>query len=469
MLDFIKIIEEFGNMTAFKSLAGKDSFELSYNEYLNEVSFCAYNLNRTFGDLRGRHIGLLCESNIDYTIIMLALVFSRAVVIPINSYESTDNISHIINDSETEAIIIDKEYQEKISIDVPQYNKATLLVHSNLMTLTDFSEDEADNPLFIIYTSGTTSLSKGVVLTVANQFGVKKQIINSDFMGGPDALPGMKIYNNFPFYHVAGIVALLGTLECGCTLYLSANPKNILFDLDGESIDVGFATPAVLKLWKKAIKRGNTSRLGGLNLVATAGAKIDRETVDAFLNNGIRFCQFYGMTETGGNVTCNFDIGNHIESVGLPIPGVNLFIQDEEICISGQQIMQGYYNNPKETDKCLQGGVIHTGDLGYIDQDGYVYITGRKKNLIILSSGENVSPEELEKMLYKCDSIVECKVYESIDRIVAGVFAPKEYHEDIREYVSDLNKTLPLYKRIHNIEFTTEEFEKTASGKIKRH
>ena len=130
--------------------------------------------------------------------------------------------------------------------------------------------------------------------------------------------------------------------------------------------------------------------------------------------------------------------------------------------------MSGYYNNQEETKKCLKDGVIHTGDLGYIDEDGYVYITGRKKNLIILSSGENVSPEELEKMLYHCDSIVECKVYESIDKIVAGVFAPEEFHEDIREYVSDMNKKLPLYKRIHKIEFTSQEFEKTASGKIKR-
>lgn len=469
MFNLLQTLEEYGDRTALKNLDGDRSFQVSFSEYAREIRFCAYNLEQTIGNLKGRHIGLLCESNYEYTVLLAALMFSRAVVVPINTLENSENINHIITNSELEALILEDDFKDKITAEVKQYSKSEFIEPKEQeLQLSDFTDDEADNPILIIYTSGTTSLSKGVVLSVGNQFGNKKSVINSDYLGGPESLIGMRIYSNFPFYHVAGITAWLACLECCCSLYLSANPKNILFDLEGETVDVGVVTPAVLKLWKKAINRGNLSRLGGVKIVASAGAKIELETIGPFLQQHILFCQFYGMTETGGNVTCNFDIHRHLESVGRPVEGVELTIQDGEICIGGSQIMQGYYNNPEETEACLIDGVIHTGDLGYIDEEGYVYITGRKKNLIILSSGENVSPEELEKMLYKCDSVVECKVYESIDRIIAGVFAPEEQHEAIREYVAQLNQELPIFKRIHKVEFIDEEFEKTASGKIKR-
>lgn len=468
MFRFIETIEKHKDNIALKHLNQENTLEISYSDYLNAMKYCAYNLARTFGDLKGRHIGIFCESNYEYTVLLGALVFLRAVVVPINTFESPENISYIIDNSDVEALIIDGALRDKITSKIKLYDKTSMLFHNKQLELFDFTDEEADNPLFIIYTSGTVGPSKGVVLTVGNQFATKKTIINGDFIGGAEALKGLRVYTNFPFYHVAGICAWIAGMECCCTLYMSANPKNILFDLENQHVDAGFVTPAVLNLWKKAIRRGHLARLGGLRIVVSAGAKIDKETIEAFLGQHILFGQFYGMTETGGNVTCNFDIDTHKESVGVPVDGVQLLIQDGEICITGSQIMAGYYKNEKATKECLIDGIIHTGDLGYIDEDGYVYITGRKKNLIILSSGENVSPEELEKMLYKCDSVMECKVYESIDRIIAGVFAPEEKQEDIRKYVSRLNKELPIYKRIHRIEFRKKEFEKTASGKIKR-
>ena len=130
--------------------------------------------------------------------------------------------------------------------------------------------------------------------------------------------------------------------------------------------------------------------------------------------------------------------------------------------------MKEYYNNPEESTKINIDGYIHTGDIGYIDEDGYVFITGRKKNLIILSGGENVSPEELENLLYKNQSVKECKVFERDDKIVAAVYASDDKQETIRQYVQDLNKGLPIFKRIHIVEFQNTEFDKTAIGKIRR-
>ncbi len=159
---------------------------------------------------------------------------------------------------------------------------------------------------------------------------------------------------------------------------------------------------------------------------------------------------------------------NHISSVGSPYDDADVRIVDDEIVIRHWGNMLGYYENEEETQKIIRDGVIYTGDLGYMDEDGYLYITGRKKNLIILSSGENVSPEELERLLYECKAVKECRAYEKNDRIAVAIYAEEASHESIREFIAELNKTLPIYKRIYGIDFQTEELEKTASGKIKR-
>jgi long-chain acyl-CoA synthetase len=175
------------------------------------------------------------------------------------------------------------------------------------------------------------------------------------------------------------------------------------------------------------------------------------------------------MTEASGNITCNFDVVNHLESVGKLVDGCEATVIDGEICIKYYGVMLGYYKDPEGTAEVLdKDGLLHTGDLGYFDDDGFLYITGRKKNLIILSGGENVSPEELEKAAYACPKVKECKAFESGDRIHLGVYCDADAQEEIKEFVAELNKKLPIYKRIYKVEFQDTEFEKTELGKIKR-
>ena len=140
-----------------------------------------------------------------------------------------------------------------------------------------------------------------------------------------------------------------------------------------------------------------------------------------------------------------------------------------EICIKGDCVMLGYYKDPEATAEVIDAdGWFHTGDLARVDEEGYYYITGRKKNLIILASGENVSPEELEKKLALCPAVTECIVKEKGQKICAVVYCPEDKQEEVRAFVTEVNRSLPLYKRISAVEFTAEPLPRNALGKLLR-
>ncbi|MCR5557034.1 MAG: acyl--CoA ligase [Butyrivibrio sp.] len=469
MVELIKMMESYGDAPAFKNLDGESSYEVTYRQYLHKIKACAYNLQNTFGDLTGKHIGIMADSNYEYTILLGAILFSRGVLIPVNFLETPENIQAAIYRSDLDGFIVEEKYKDKAVGDFKIADKAEMLKEGNgSLELKDFTDDEKNNLALIVFTSGTTSLSKGVMLSVGNLLGFTVEGHNDDYSEDKKASSGSRIYNIFPFYHIAGINGWLYRIEQKATTYLSADSKNVLSDLEGEQIDVGLVTPGILKLWQTCIKKGNISRLGGLKLALTGGAKPEVGVIQTFLDNGIGFGQYYGMTETCGNITCNFDVINHLESVGRPVDGCEVSFIDGEICVRYYGVMLGYYKDPEGTAEVLEDGLLHTGDLGYLADDGFLYITGRKKNLIILSSGENVSPEELEKKLYENPKVKECLVYEQDDRIHAGVYCDAADQEEIKQFVTELNKELPIYKKIYKVDFRDQEFEKTQLGKIKR-
>ena len=195
---------------------------------------------------------------------------------------------------------------------------------------------------------------------------------------------------------------------------------------------------------------------------------LSEELVDKLSQKQIGCLNVYGMTETAGSGTFNFVDKAHINSIGVPTSNTIIKIIDGEICISSESLMEGYYKDPVSTAECMKDGYVHTGDLGYIADDGYIYITGRKKNLIILSGGENISPEEIEAKLYENPLIKECIVFEKNDRLAVSIFSPDSDEKEIKKYVTELNMQLPIYKRIYSVDIKKHEFEKTANGKIKR-
>ncbi len=468
MVEFLNLCKEYNDICAFRVLDGDNTKEISYLEFYQEMEACAYSLSKKLGDLKGRRIGLYFDSSYEYLVVLGAIIFSRAVAIPLNRFESIENICYQIEKADVTDLITDEEHISAFShFEGGLIDKTEILSDKEgCFGLTDFDDSEEDSISLLIFTSGTTGKAKGVVLSAGSLFKNIKTLYDSS---APfDSYEGLKIYINFPFYHIGGITAWITHFEYKCTTYLSVNPANVLTDLETEQVDATVVTPATLKLWKKSINRGHIERLGQTKLIVSAGAPVDYDTLDAFLQNGICYGQYYGMSESCGNISQNFDCKKHLKSVGRADEGVEVIIIDDEICVRSRTLMKGYYKDEEETQKTIIDGILHTGDLGYVDEDGYIYITGRKKNLIILSGGENVSPEELEQKMYACSHVRECKAFEKNDRIFVEVYCSEETRDDVRAHVTELNKTLPIYKRIYGVEFRDQEFDKTASGKIRR-
>lgn len=217
---------------------------------------------------------------------------------------------------------------------------------------------------------------------------------------------------------------------------------------------------------------------GNLKTIVSGGAYLPPELVGHFKEYGITILQGYGMTECSPVISTNLEWESKEGSVGKLMPNCEAKVVENEIWVRGSSVMLGYYKMSEETKETLTDGWLRTGDLGYVDEDGFVFLTGRKKNLIILKNGENVSPEELENQLYQNPLIKEIIVREKDNIIEAEIFPDLEYagkkhikdvEGKLQSILDDFNKDMPAYKRIHGLKIRDTEFEKTPSKKIKRY
>jgi long-chain acyl-CoA synthetase len=469
VIKFLKKLERYFDECFFEMLDGKDKQSWTYSEYIDDMRKCAYQLDMTLNGIEGKHIGIIANSDYEYFVMLAAIMFGRGVAVPLNERETQDYISYAISKSDVDAIIVADDIKQFTFDNIIVINKSNLFTKDGgKLELIDFDDDEKDKLILIIHTSGTTGLPKGVALTADNLFHDYKTSLLKVYVDNGLIVQGFRCYFNFPFYHVAGLILFLCLPVYGGTGCCSKKPANVLSDLEHHKVDIAGIIPSVLGLWETCIRRGRIDRLGGVKAVITGGAPIDPSIVNFFKTNGITVGQFYGLTEVGWVATVNLEMDKHPDSIGVPVEDAQVIIQDGEICIKYWGNMKGYYNDPDDTEKVLKDGFIYSGDLGYIDKDGYIYITGRKKNLIILSGGENVSPEEIEAKLYRNTKIQECLVYEQNDRIVADVYAPGLTESDLKQYVSSVNASMPIYKRISKAMLKDEELKKSSFGKIKR-
>ena len=212
---------------------------------------------------------------------------------------------------------------------------------------------------------------------------------------------------------------------------------------------------------------------------------MNSEIMMMFQIMGVLILQGYGITECAPLVSVNRNKANKLDSVGTVTANCRVKIEDGEILVSGKNIMKGYYRSPELTQEVMRGEWFATGDVGYIDKDGYIYITGRKKNLIVFKNGKKLSPEKIEEKIKMIPLVQDVVVYGSLSgvstddvQVSASIFPNKELSEGLTRYeilealqkdIEEINKTLPMYQQIQMINIREQEFIKTALKKIKRH
>ena len=333
--------------------------------------------------------------------------------------------------------------------------------------------------MVLMFTSGTTGRSKAVMLSERNFFTtVGEQVVFGDAMLDykHTHMPENKndVLSNFcilPLFHLGTFICLFVWPCKGWALNISSDLRDFYRDVRLMHSDAMAVAPMLMESIYKDVKRGRRERLNGLWNPCGSSAMFDGKMLAELAREGMMITQVYGMTETCGDGIINYaQDEEHIRSAGKPDDHCEYKIaEDGELCIRGGCVMLGYYKDPAATAEVVDAdGWLHTGDLARADEEGYYYITGRKKNLIILDSGENVSPEELESLLAKCPAVKECVVKEKGKKICAVICCEEAKQEEVREYITATNRTLPLYQRMSAVEFSTEPLPRTGTGKLLR-
>ena len=318
---------------------------------------------------------------------------------------------------------------------------------------------------YVVNTFG--AIMAGCVLVPMNQRKSCAEMADKIDLTKP--LPGH--YMVLPMFHLGAFIDLFSTTVMGWPLNLGSDIRNFYRDIQKMPSQIMSVVPMIMNALHKDVMRGHRDRLGDLWVPIGSSAMFDPQVLLDMVHNGMFVIQCYGATETCGAGIINFaQDEKHIGAVGQGSEYMDYKIEpDGELCMRGDCVMMGYYKDPEGTAEVIdKDGWVHTGDLARVDEDGYYYITGRKKNLIILDSGENISPEELEGMLEKCPAVQECIVKELGKKIGVVVYCEKEHQQTVRDFVAQMNRTVPLYKRIGVVEFSETPLPRNGAGKLVR-
>lgn len=543
--------EKYANNVAykFKENLGKPNqkiIEKTYKEVRNEVEALGTMLLNM--GLENKKIALIGNNRYEWCESYFAITTSNMVVVPLDKALPSQEIKSLIERSKADAVIFENKYNEVFE-ELKEEGNTTLKYYINMDLKNDeneilsfrslinkgkellengdkkYSKVKIDNEKMsiLIFTSGTTNMSKGVMLSQKN--------ITSNIMAMA------KMSKMYPDDVLLSFLPLHHTFECtitflygyysGATVAFCDGLKYIAKNLQEYKISVFVAVPLVLETIYKKIQKGikdqgkeklvNTmskianfllifhidirrkvfksvlDQLGGnLRIAYFGAAAMDKNVIKGYNNFGIDSVQGYGLTETSPLLAAETDKEHCPGSVGMAPYNVELKLDDVdekgigEIVAKGPNIMLGYYENPEATKEVMKGGWFHTGDLGYYNEDGYLFITGRKKEVIVLKNGENVFPSEIEFLVNKLPYVVESIVFpreNSKGEIALGVKivydetqikekfgekTAKEYKALVWEDIKEINQNLSQFKKLKELILTTEGLEKTTTQKVKR-
>ena len=472
--------QEFPDHVAIRYVAedGKTVVEKKYREYAQDIRRMVAYLKAEVPDIKGQRIVLLSRNCYEFCVASFGIILAGGVLVTLNQKKTWEELEYELGLVEPALILND-------GIDYGCRAELEAAYGQKLRPMDCYKETAPgeltncvghDDLMMLMFTSGTTGRSKGVMLSERNMCAslhtyseVAENWITNRLPAG-QKLP-LSHMTLLPLFHMACFVCVMSYPPAGWALNLCGDIRDFYRDLGLMHSDVMASAPMLVETIYNDMKRGRVSRLNGLWDLCCSSAALDPKMLLELAQNGFVVNQCYGMTETFGDGILNFtQVEKHMSAVGKPDDHVQYKLDETgEICIKGDCVMLGYYKDPEATAEVIDAdGWFHTGDLARMDEEGFYYITGRKKNLIILASGENVSPEELEKKLALCPAITECIVKEKGQKICAVIYCPEDKQEEVRAFVIEVNRSLPLYKRISTVEFTVEPLPRNALGKLLR-
>ncbi len=472
--------QEFPDHVAIRYVAedGKTVVEKKYREYAQDIRRMTAYLKAEVPDIKGQRIVLLSRNCYEFCVASYGIILAGGVLVTLNQKKTWEELEYELGLVEPALILNDGiDYGCRAELEAaygPKLRSMDCYKETAPGELTNCVGH--DDLMMLMFTSGTTGRSKGVMLSERNMCAslhtyseVAENWITNRLPAG-QKLP-LSHMTLLPLFHMACFVCVMSYPPAGWALNLCGDIRDFYRDLGLMHSDVMASAPMLVETIYNDMKRGRVSRLNGLWDLCCSSAALDPKMLLELAQNGFVVNQCYGMTETFGDGILNFtQVEKHMSAVGKPDDHVQYKLDETgEICIKGDCVMLGYYKDPEATAEVIDAdGWFHTGDLARMDEEGFYYITGRKKNLIILASGENVSPEELEKKLALCPAITECIVKEKGQKICAVIYCPEDKQEEVRAFVIEVNRSLPLYKRISTVEFTVEPLPRNALGKLLR-
>ena len=448
-----------------------------YKDYARDIRRAVSYFQSTIPDIKGKKICLLNKNCYEYAVNTFGIILAGGVLVLLNQHKSWDELSYELGLVEPAAILTDGD-------DYGTKEQLQAAYGSILRPMDGFRAYEPvaemprcighDDLMILMFTSGTTGRSKGVMLSERNFFSVMRAHVQigehmMEYKHDPELVVSQ--YTVLPMFHLGAFICLFSWAHAGWGLNVSGDIRNFYKEIRRMPSQVMAVVPVIMNSLHKDVMRGRKERLGELWVPICSSAMFDPQVMLDMAANGMFVVQTYGATETCGDGIINYaQDAKHIGAVGQGNDYLDYKLEpDGELCIRGDSIMLGYYKDPEATAEVIdKDGWFHTGDLARVDEDGYYYITGRKKNLIILDSGENISPEELEGLVEKCPAVQECIVKEMGKKIGVVVYCPQAEQQTVQDHITEMNRTLPMYKRIGVVEFSAEPLPRNATGKLLR-
>lgn len=487
--------EQYGDSPAIRFKVRKEVITKTYLELKRDSETFSRILEKLH--MLEKHVAIIGPSSYEWIVSYFGTVNSQSVAVPLDAQLPANELCELIDRADISVLVFDelrkdlaemvKEKCLKVSYLISMQSKEStqdILSWSQLVAENEgsfFTAIDCSKLTAILYTSGTTGKSKGVMLSHLN---LSENAVCMD-MKIPKGTISMTL---LPIHHAyCFTMDILKAIYIGMVICINDSIMHVQKNMKLFKPEIILLVPMVIEslyakladatgiLPKKLVAKAAFG--GNLRTIISGGAYLNPALIDGFAAYGITILQGYGMTECSPVISTNMEWEMKKASVGKLMPNCEAKIVEEEIWVRGTSVMLGYYKMPVETAEALEDGWLRTGDLGYVDEDKFLFITGRKKNLIILNNGENVSPEELENEIGKAQLVKEIIVSEQETKIQAEIFPDLEYakkkrikdiRQELQQLIDDYNKDRPVYRRIHQLVVREEEFEKTPSKKIKR-